>query len=360
MSIAMSETVAAVRHPNSRLGSIEAVRGVAATAVVLYHVARHVDLAYGVPALKAAFQFGHAGVDLFFVISGFIIFFVHKADIGAPGRLGHYLSRRFSRVMPLYWVALCVTLLMGAAGRHALPAWPGIIWSFTLLPSIDPPTLGVAWTLQFELVFYAVFALLILDRRLGIAVLAAWIVWVLAAWAGIGGGGGTIPDSLYDTYNFEFVLGMGVAFCLHRVQLPRPHWLFVIGVAAFCAAAAAENLGVIDGYAASSRLAYGIPSALLVAGLAEIDRSGGLRVPGWLRLLGGASYSIYLFQFVFIGTAWQLWLAAGLGRWRQGWASFPLLVAASLLGGILVARLVEQPLLRAIRGGRRRARLAQP
>ena len=60
----------------------------AATAVVFYHAARHLNKIYGVPALMCVFQFGHAGVDLFFVISGFIILFVHYDDIGRPERLG--------------------------------------------------------------------------------------------------------------------------------------------------------------------------------------------------------------------------------------------------------------------------------
>ena len=89
----------------SKFALIEALRGLAATAVVFYHTARHTDKAYGTPLLRQIFQFGHAGVDLFFVLSGFIILFVHFRDIGQPGRLSYYANRRFTRVMPTYWVA---------------------------------------------------------------------------------------------------------------------------------------------------------------------------------------------------------------------------------------------------------------
>ena len=102
---------------NSRkLFAIEASRGVAASAVVFYHAARHLHFAYGVPKFMDIFQFGHAGVDLFFVISGFIILFVHYDEIGHPERAPRYLWRRFSRIMPIYWVALAVTVALSVAG----------------------------------------------------------------------------------------------------------------------------------------------------------------------------------------------------------------------------------------------------
>ena len=150
-----------------RLGGIEALRGLAASAVVLYHAARHVDKAYGAPGLAHAFLPGHAGVDLFFVLSGFIILHVHARDIGVPARLPHYANRRFSRVMPLYWVALCVTILAGSLGGHGWPAPWRVAVSASLLPAHLEPLLGVAWTLQYEIVFYAAFALLVLDRKSG-------------------------------------------------------------------------------------------------------------------------------------------------------------------------------------------------
>jgi exopolysaccharide production protein ExoZ len=86
----------------ARLEGVEAARGVAALLVVLYHAALHVEgdvpgsaVLWGLP------HFGHAGVDFFFVLSGFIISFVHRRDLGRPDRLGHYLERpRLSAYVP--------------------------------------------------------------------------------------------------------------------------------------------------------------------------------------------------------------------------------------------------------------------
>ena len=339
-----------------RLRGVEALRGVAATAVVLSHAARHVDKASGAPALITLFQAGHAGVDLFFAISGFIILFVHGGDIGRPERLGHYLGRRFRRVFPLYWVALGVTLAMLAAGHHALPAPGPLLWFAALLPTFEEPVLGIAWTLQFEMVFYAVFALLISSRRAGIALMAAWLLWVLCAAAGYGAGG--VPAALCGSYCLEFLFGMAAAALLRRGRVPAPRGLAGLALAglalaAFATALVLESAGVLDGYGVAARFAYGIPAALLILGVSAAEQRGALAVPAWLQQLGGASYSIYLFQFVFIGVLWQSLLALGFERRLPQPVLFAALAAAAVLGGVLTARLVEQPLLLAMRGRRR-------
>jgi len=112
----------------TKLSGIEISRGLAASAVVLYHVARHLNQAYSMPTLASVFQFGHAGVDVFFVISGFIIVYVHYKDIGASDRLGHYVGRRITRVMPAYWIALAITVLIGVSGSRGEPSLADVAW----------------------------------------------------------------------------------------------------------------------------------------------------------------------------------------------------------------------------------------
>jgi peptidoglycan/LPS O-acetylase OafA/YrhL len=209
----------------------------------------------------------------------------------------------------------------------------------------------VAWTLQFEVMFYAAFGVLILSRRLGQAVMALWFaaVALLLLLPGL------VDDApmFGDAYNLEFFLGMAAARWLSLGRRPPDRQnggidLSVLGLGAvlFVTVALAEDLGRLDGYAPPARLAYGVASLLLVLGVARREAAGRLPVPGWLRALGGASYSIYLFQFIGIGIAWKLWLAAGLDGWTPGWASFPLLCVAAIAGGVTVSRLVERPLLR--------------
>ena len=337
---------------SQKLVGIEAGRGVAATTVVLYHSARHLNKNYVMPALMSVFQFGHAGVDLFFVISGFIILFIHYDDIGHPERLKRYIGRRLSRIMPTYWVALALTIFLGLIGRHYYPSLFDLTWSALLLPSHDEPLLGVAWTLQFEIVFYAVFCFLIVNRYLGYLGIMLWIGWIIIVKFN-NSFGGELPSSLYGSYNLEFFLGMAVAYFLQNRTILFPRLILTIGMSIFIGASVAENTNTIDGYSDVGRLVYGPAAALIVLGAAATSLQNLVTVPRWLQALGTASYSIYLFQFVFIGLVWQAWLVTGLDKRLPHLASFPLLAIAGVAGGIAMSRWVEYPLMGLVRRIRR-------
>ena len=325
----------------NKLLSIEVARGVAAVIVVLYHAARHLNQDLDFRIGKLAFQFGHAGVDFFFVISGFIILFIHAPDLGQPDRLGHYAQRRFTRIYPIYWVILAVTVVLSI--RHGMASPWEIAWAASLLPTSGDPMVGVAWTLQHEVIFYGVFAVLILHQRIGLALLGLW----LAAMA-LGPLGG-LPGVVVSTYNLEFFFGMGAAFWLRRGVVPIPHALFLMGVTGFSATAGLEVLGIVDGYAAWARLPYGLASTMIIVGLVEMERQGQLGIWTAVLWLGRASYSIYLFHLTFIGLTYKLWSAAGLAVLAPVWVSYGVIVLAGIGGSAAVSRMVEYPLMRWVR-----------
>ena len=335
--------------PTGKLPGIEAARGGAAALVVFYHAARHMDLACHVPFVRALLQFGHAGVDLFFVLSGFIILFVHFEDVGRPGRLGRYASRRVTRVLPVYWVALALTILLAVVAGHGWPrAWP-VLRSALLLPSWSEPLLGVAWTLQYEVVFYAFFAVLILNRHVGILLMAAWLVAVLAASAR---GGLGVPPSVCSAYDLEFFLGMGVAVLARRGGVGVSRVAVLLGGSVLMLMCACEDMGLLDGYGVGARLAYGVPAAVLILGLADPAFALPAAVARPLAVLGAASYAIYLFQFCWIAVVWQVYRAGGLDHLLAcGWG-VPVLGLGGIAGGVLMSRYVEYPLMRLLRARR--------
>ncbi len=342
-------------HRLRRFTTIEALRGLAATAVVLCHAARHLDKSLTTPRLADIYKPGVAGVDLFFVISGFIILQTHRSDIGQPKRLTHYAGRRFTRVWPLYWVALALTMLMDFAGSHGLPAARELFVSVLLLPARHAPILGIAWTLQFEVFFYGVFALLIVNRTAGRAVLLTWLCCIAVSSAGASLAG-MLPPQCTSIYGLEFLMGMASAELLHRGQVCAPRTLAIAGSTLFVLALVLAGCGQLDPFAQAARLVFGATAAVLVAGLAALEASsceaGRPVSPRWLSVLGGASYSIYLFQFVFIGLAWQIILRASVAQSFSRVVLFLVLSAVAVCGGVVVSIGVEKPLLRAIRGRR--------
>jgi len=164
----------------AKLPGIEGARGIAASLVVFYHAARHLKADTGIAPLNGVAQFGHAGVDFFFVLSGFIIYFVHNKDIGKSAGLGRYLERRFTRIFPLYWFVLMLMLCLTTLSVHrSMPSVSFILQSMTLLPHVGEPILGVAWTLQHEIIFYLLFSIAIINTQAGIFIFFIWLILIL-------------------------------------------------------------------------------------------------------------------------------------------------------------------------------------
>ena len=134
--------------------------------VVLFHLGGAIadEKYFGIDAFSIPFSFGNAGVEFFFVLSGFIIFSAHRKDIFNAGELVNYLKKRFFRIFPTYWIIfLAVFSLAFASGtlRHTVPHdLPTLLKSLLLIPQdksvvggTGSPVLIVAWSLQYEMFF---------------------------------------------------------------------------------------------------------------------------------------------------------------------------------------------------------------
>jgi peptidoglycan/LPS O-acetylase OafA/YrhL len=334
---------------SERLRGVEAGRGIAACLVVFFHVGEYLAKHAGITPLGGAFGFGRAGVDFFFVLSGFIILLVHRNDIGRPGRAGRYIARRATRIYPLYWVVLAVMLGHIAASSHH--AWPGaavLATDVLLLPSAAP-TVGVAWTLQFELVFYAAFLVLVLHRGTGIVLFVAWAGLIAAFFAWPGWSGSWLLAFLGSPFCTLFFLGMAAAVASRGWRVPRPGLLLTVGICAFLAVGLAENAGQIDGQSAFARLGYGVPAALALVGVVALERAGRLRLPKAAVAIGSGSYAIYLMHFPIIGITWKVLSRLDVTAALPPAAMFVILATAGIAGGVVGSRFVEFPVMRIFR-----------
>ncbi len=180
---------AAVHGPRKVFASLQAGRALAALVVVLFHLGLIVADAkyFDVPWVATPFRWGDAGVEFFFVLSGFIIASAHAGDISRPSRLIPYLQRRMIRIYPPYWIIFAIVSVMAlplAATRATLPNDLGTLAEAWFLLPQDPAEVGgtgspviiVAWTLRYEILFYLFFALLILDLRLGLLAAVAYAI----------------------------------------------------------------------------------------------------------------------------------------------------------------------------------------
>jgi peptidoglycan/LPS O-acetylase OafA/YrhL len=338
--------LSAHRWRPSTIGSLQAGRAVAALMVVLYHASGSIFAKYFAsrPAGRV-FDFGYAGVDFFFVLSGFIMMHVHGDDFGKPALLGKYLWKRATRIYLPYWAVLLaivpvfVVVPQFGSGHELEPSV--LLTSVLLVPHAGSSyLLVVAWTLVFELFFYLLFASLIMNRRLGLCIFAVWIGLLVTRY-----GSSRFPGSfLADFYHVRFLAGMGIAILLQRYRLPSPRVWAVLGTVVFvCTGAIDVYDGPLGIYGRTA--GYTAGSVLVIAGLVAAERAGAVRVPRPLTFLGDASYAIYLVHFPTLSLLAKCFKAARLDSSMPGGVLFVALVSAAVGVSCAFYLCVERPLM---------------
>jgi peptidoglycan/LPS O-acetylase OafA/YrhL len=343
---------------SSRILELDALRGIAASSVMLFHYTSHFNIRFGHDsAMPLRFDYGAYGVSLFFIISGFVIFMT----LDRRPSVKDFALGRFFRLFPAYWAAVLLAYLVALALPDVLFSGSDLLWNLTMVQGLfDKPYIdGVYWTLQVELIFYAAMAVLLraglLSPGRSTTIACAWILVSLAWFAvmqmALAGPGEWVDYQwlrrhprcklltalLLAQYIHLFALGLGLYDLVRGGRLRTGHLILV-------------------GLAAVHDLVWAHPTALLIDGvclllvcLAVLLRLRLFRLAP-LAFLGTISYSLYLIHEN-LGYAILLWgYDVGIP---------PILGVAIALGvalGVasLLYRFVEQPFQELSRGWRRK------
>ncbi len=356
-----SAAPAATRSPVERESlpanflTVQALRAVAAFLVVLLHAFETWGERVDPAAPGVSWDNGAAGVDIFFIISGFVMVISSRRLVDRPGAWLTFLRHRVVRIVPLYWLLttakiVAVMVLGGVVLRTSLD-FKSVAESYLFLPVTDSaghfrPVLPVGWTLTYEFLFYLFFAaalamrvdvLCVVIPGLGLVAVAAlvrteaWPAWTI----------------LFDTIVVEFVFGVALAkWTLQGFRLPPAiagaFILFGFGLI-LVLPMISENARV---------LSWGTPAFAIVAGAVSLEPFVVTALPRWLLTLGDASYSIYLSHgFVLPALGLLFGRFARPGPWTEGLTIILCLLFGSVIGWA-VFRLIESPMLRALRRDR--------
>ena len=316
------------------LFNLQAVRALAAIGVVVFH--------FGLmPATSLPFGIGASGVDLFFVLSGFII--AHSSTRSAR----HFLAHRLIRVVPAYWIATLVAALFTLQNLDLAGASGWLVQSLFYLPGPEgrPPLIFVGWTLVYELAFYLLYwaALRFGVRHAPTIALAMLLVFALAPVPALPG-----PWPLL----LEFGIGVGIFLLTERLAAIRG----IPGVAGLLIAATGAVLLAImplltsydpDEYQSHQRvLVWGFPAGAIILGLVIAERRGLAVRNRAVLLLGAASYAIYLLHPIAVGQLLQLPPAQPPLTWLYCFGAVAVTICLSLAFHLRI----EVPLLRWMRG----------
>jgi exopolysaccharide production protein ExoZ len=337
--------------PHKKLNLLQVYRGIAALLVLLFHLNE-----MSIERLKQVtffnlFEAGWSGVDYFFVLSGFIMVYVHRSAIGKPDQLKSFLVKRAVRIYPIYWIITIAVLafflvIPGFANNKDLSI-QHILVSLLLLPQNDKPILDVGWTLISELFFYLLFSLAIWFKpKYSVPILSSWLFVTMLHYLKVVdfGGEAFLLNTIFSNMNLEFVLGClgGYVVIKFSTKISKNRWiLFGAANLGYVALLILSAVNKIDVDRISS---FGVLAALLIVSSASIDLNDSPKIPKIFTYLGDASYSIFLLHSPIVSATTKVLQKANLGKYFDGFFAPALLALITVVACCIFYSLIEKPL----------------
>jgi len=342
--------------PHKKLNLLQVYRGIAAVLVVMVHLGEMTVKTLDQVPFFNLFQAGWSGVDYFFVLSGFIMVYVHRPAIGKKDQLKSFLVKRAVRIYPIYWIITltvwCLFLVIPAfANNQDLSLGHGIE-SLLLIPQKDPHykdrlILEVGWTLIYEIYFYLLFSIAIwLKPKHSVPILSAWLLVTILHYRKIV----TFPDdffwlgTVFGEMNLEFVFGCLAAYIVikYNNKISKYRWI-LFGIA---------NLGyvIVGMLVASGNIrfgritTFGVLATLLIIAATSIDLKDSPKIPYFLIFLGDASYSIFLTHIPLLSAITKILQNANLGKYFDAFFAPALLAVFTVVFGCIFYSFIEKPL----------------
>jgi len=336
--------------------SIQVLRGVAAISVVLYHMlVIEKKYAGGDHFLPGLFRLGQSGVDLFFVISGFIMVTVTSRE-GKENRPLDFLIHRFSRIYPNYWFYFFVTFAVWLLQPSLVNASQGgqfnFFRSFFLIPSVTLPLVLIAWSLIYEVYFYLIFSLLAGLGRLRMLIsLLVWLLFLVNANLLPGTPASPIPALTLSPYAIEFIIGALTALLLSSAVIRRlPRMVFI----ALSLLIPAIVPLLFDHYYSPNGAAgplfrqtivFGVAYGVWVLAMVSVEQRYTISFHPFLVRMGDISYTIYLSHLLIlgaIGRIWAGWFQQPGSPWDEVMV-FPCMLLVIIMYSHIAHRVIEIP-----------------
>ncbi|MGR3967816.1 acyltransferase [Pseudomonas sp. 910_23] len=305
-----------MRNETGKLDWVQALRGIAALLVVLCHSREYLVGSPNYSLIESILLPGAMGVDLFFIISGFIMVYSTRKATGTLDDVKNFAISRFSRVWPTYAVVSVLWIFIAYSGIEYFSNTENLIVllkSLTFIPVKEmaplyfEPVFPLGWTLNFEMYFYAVFAASLLFKRFRLVAMLTWIALTVILIPLLTRTFSTDPFTYYRfEFNYlnlvanpiilEFVAGALIGYLYLEKHISISSKVVCVNLLAFSVALAVwfNYSGPASSHGITN---WGGPLAFMVLTIAICSKTVHIKSPKILMWLGKISYSLYLTHY---------------------------------------------------------------
>jgi exopolysaccharide production protein ExoZ len=272
---------------NTKLSYVQVSRAVAILFVLLGHVNTEFYKAYGYEWFNMGEWDRTGGVDFFFIVTGFMIYYLYHKQVGMPGKASEFLLKRAIRILPLYWIFTLILVIAAPLIKDfgVSYSWGEIVKSFLFLE--NAPVIGSTWSLKHILFFYLLFAALIYNPKRFKPIIVIWVIFTILTELNLAP---FFESFLFSFSSLEVLMGSLVAYYILHYKVKYSTVWVILGFTGFLFVWINNVLFL---YEIHAPFFYCLFSMFIMLGIAEKDRRP-RKVPKMLSFLGDASYSIYI------------------------------------------------------------------
>ncbi|WP_316569198.1 acyltransferase [Neobacillus sp. YIM B06451] len=330
-----------------RLNLIQFSRALVPLLVVLFHANAFMKVYFQYDFLRLPDVTKSGGVYYFFVLSGFMIYYLYHEEYGNQKIIKHYLSSRFKRIYPIYWILTLLIIpiyfIFPSLGKGYEREIGEIIKSLFLLPSQNKPIIGVAWSLVHTVFFYLIFSLFFLkNKSFSWGVIIIWGLMSVVFSVNLLTSSDYLMNFFFNFNNLLFLSGIVSAYVVTRHRIPYVLSLLfvIIGFLVFPLSWINEQFHFVT---ISLQITTGLASIILILGLSFIDLQKDITIPKFANYFGNASFSIYLTHYLFMSGFSKI-LSSNLFLSFNKMALSILLILLSIISGCFVYSFIEKPI----------------
>ena len=280
-----------------RLNSLQVIRALSAIMIVGHHVSLYMNDA-SLPILNKIFFNGWVGVDVFLVLSGFILYYTSYKKIGQKDQCKEFLLKRLSRIYPVYWIVLSAVLIVWPSYFGTRFMMKDIIKSYLLVPQTKLLILGVTWFLSYIVFFYLIFAILIyFNKKISYSLITVWFIGVLLNSIGVIHSTSFYINFIFSNHFIEIIVGCLIAVSFIRKPIKKPILSLLIGSIIFILTFYQIINGSILRSSTESKFLFSLAVGLIILGCASHEVTHNLDFPKSVLAIGDASYAIFLTHF---------------------------------------------------------------